>query len=252
MSWCCALPNTKRQYSCFSQHRLNCWSDSCFFCGISDLLYLYCDQFVVQSIKWVAKPNDFGMVDDIVEPEWYGGELLLSLFCFLKRGLDLKILRHGFTRIFGAWEAICSQGRRLWLMLAPGRRILSLTRETPLFDWSSLNTSLNLQNPYCGSRDVAFRYLKSATVFWLRAIGRNICWGRVIKRQQTKEGVNATLGWYWVHKKLEPHSERQPFFVIHWSFLAPWMEPGFFEQLGLTSDATREQRIFISHAINWS
>ena len=43
-------------------------------------------------------------------------------FCFRKRGLHLKILRHRFTSIFGAWEAICSQGRRLWLMLAPGRK----------------------------------------------------------------------------------------------------------------------------------
>ena len=83
------------------QHRLNCWSDSCFFSGISDLLYLYCDQFVVQSIKWVAIPNDFGMVDNIVQPEWYGGELLLGLLCFVKHGLHIKNLKTRVTNIFG-------------------------------------------------------------------------------------------------------------------------------------------------------
>ena len=77
---------TKRQYSCFSGTD----SDSCFFSGISNLLYLYCDQFVVQSIKWVAMPNDFGMVDNIVQPDWYGRELLQSPLCFLKNGLHIK------------------------------------------------------------------------------------------------------------------------------------------------------------------
>ena len=82
----CTICTTKRQYSCFSGTD----SDSGFFSGISDLLYLYCDQFVVQSIKWVAMPNDFGMVDNIVQPEWYGRELLQSPLCFLKNGLHIK------------------------------------------------------------------------------------------------------------------------------------------------------------------
>ena len=76
--------------SLFSQHYSQLFLY--FVCGNADL-YLCCDQFVcsrdVQSIKLVAIPNDFGMPDNIVELERYGGEL--CLLCFLKHGLHLKI-----------------------------------------------------------------------------------------------------------------------------------------------------------------
>ena len=88
-----------------------------------------------QSIKLVAMPNNFGMLDNIVQLEWHAGELdKLCLLCFLKRGFHLKVSRHRLHVFLGRGRQFVVQTVTFDRCWPRAGRVLSLTRETPLFD----------------------------------------------------------------------------------------------------------------------